>query len=119
MKRTVFTISVPIKTAVLLLKSILEKSKEIYEHVSFLWSAFLRIYSVSTFSLAFMLNSFSLLSTFKSIAVTQNVSIPQFETSNYVASFRARTYNVTDDLITLVTNFTFGINPGVSNRCLV
>ena len=35
-KRTVFIISLPIKTAVLLLKSILEKFKEIYEHVGFL-----------------------------------------------------------------------------------
>ena len=39
----------------------------------FLWSAFLRIYLVSTFSLAFILYSFSLLSTIKNIAITQNV----------------------------------------------
>ena len=37
----------------------------------FFCSAFLRIYLVSTFSLAFMLNSFSLLTTVKNIAVTQ------------------------------------------------
>ena len=39
----------------------------------FLWCAFLRIYLVSTFSLASMLNSFSLLTTVKNIAITQNV----------------------------------------------
>ena len=39
----------------------------------FLWSALLRSYLASTFSLAFMLNSLSLLSTFKNIAITQNV----------------------------------------------
>ena len=39
----------------------------------FLWSALLRIYLASTFSFAFMLNSLSLLSTFKNIAITQNV----------------------------------------------
>ena len=39
----------------------------------FLWCAFLRIYLVSTFSLASMLNSFSLLTTDKNIAITQNV----------------------------------------------
>ena len=37
----------------------------------FFCSAFVRIYLVSTFSLAFMLNSFSLLTTVKNIAVTQ------------------------------------------------
>ena len=41
----------------------------------FLWSAFLRIYLVSTLSLAFMFNSFSLLSTFEMIGITQNRSI--------------------------------------------
>ena len=41
----------------------------------FLWSAFLRFYLVSTFSLAFMFNSFSLLSTFEKIGITQNRSI--------------------------------------------
>ena len=37
----------------------------------FFCSAFVRIYLVSTFSLAFMLNSFSLLTTVKNVAVTQ------------------------------------------------
>ena len=53
-------------------KSILEKSKEIYDMLDFLWSAFLRIYLIAAFSLAFMLNSFSLLSTFKNLATSQN-----------------------------------------------
>ena len=39
----------------------------------FLWSAFLRIYLVSTFSLAFLINLFSLLTTKKNIAITQNL----------------------------------------------
>ena len=39
----------------------------------FLCSAFHRIYLVSTFSLAFMLNSFSPLTTVENIAITQNV----------------------------------------------
>ena len=39
----------------------------------FFCSAFVRIYLVSTFSLAFMLNSFSLLTTVKNIAVTQEL----------------------------------------------
>ena len=36
----------------------------------FSWSAFLRIYMAATFSLVFLLNLFSLLSAFKSIAIT-------------------------------------------------
>ena len=39
----------------------------------FSWSAFLRINLVATFSLALMLNSFSLLSTCKDVAISQNV----------------------------------------------
>ena len=39
----------------------------------FFCSAFLRIYLVSTFSLAFMINSFPLLTTVKNIAVTQEL----------------------------------------------
>lgn len=38
------------------LKSILEKSKKIYEHVGFLLESAFRIYLASTFSLAFMFN---------------------------------------------------------------
>ena len=39
----------------------------------FFWCAFFRIYLVLTFGLVFMLNSFSLLTTVKNIAITQNV----------------------------------------------
>lgn len=67
-----------------LLKLLFEKINEIYEHIGFfLLSAFLKMYLVETFSLVFMFGWFLLLSTFKNIAITQNVS-HNFKTMNYL-----------------------------------
>ena len=74
-KKTMFIISLPIKTAVALLKVSWRSLRRYMSMLVFLWSAFLRFYLVSTFSLAFMFNSFSLLSTFEKVGITQNRSI--------------------------------------------
>ena len=57
------------KMALLLLKLFLEKINEIHEYVGFF-----KTYFASTISLVFMFGSFSLLSTFKTIAKTKYVN---------------------------------------------
>ena len=66
-------ISLPIKTTALLLKVSWKSLRGYMSMLLLLWSAFLRIYMVATFSLDFTVTSFSLLSTFKNIAITQNL----------------------------------------------
>ena len=53
----------------------------------FLWCAFLRIYLVSTLSLDFMLNSFSLLTIVKKHSYNSK-RITQFQTTNHLAKTR-------------------------------
>ena len=51
----------------------LKRFNEIYEYIGFMLSLFLKILFVSIVSLVFTLGPFFLLSTFKNIAITQNV----------------------------------------------
>ena len=64
----------PMKMALLLLKLFLEKINEIHEYVGFFKTYIFHIYFASAISLVFMFGSFSLLSTFKTIAKTKYVN---------------------------------------------